>query len=98
MRRTHPRIIPAPLKKIIHQFHYYHIQRWFRELSDKKLAYKAQIGNLSFDEDNVTTLVNTELDRLSDMKSLYTEADITEKQQLVRLVFDCSLYYQDGTY
>jgi len=36
--------------------------------------------------------------RLSDMNYIYEQAQTVEKQQLVRLVFDSSLYYRDHVY
>lgn len=35
---------------------------------------------------------------LFDVKFLYSNAEISEKQALLKLVFDSSLYYKDGVY
>lgn len=35
---------------------------------------------------------------LGDMKNIYLRADIIQKREFVKLVFDSNLYYQDGIY
>lgn len=35
---------------------------------------------------------------MADLKYVYTQADTTEKQELVRLEFDGNLYYQNNLY
>jgi site-specific DNA recombinase len=72
--------------------------RWYRELTDQRIALKARVHKLSQNEDEAFTMLQKELYHLEDMNYLYSEASTVQKQQLIRLVFDCSLYYKEGAY
>jgi hypothetical protein len=62
------------------------------------MALKTRVQKLSQHEDEAFVLLQKELYQLEDMNYLYSEASTTQKQQLIRLVFDCSLYYKEGVY
>ena len=72
--------------------------RWYRELTDQRMALKTRVQKLSHHEDEAFVLLQKELYQLEYMNYLYSEASTTQKQQLIRLVFDCSLYYKEGIY
>jgi site-specific DNA recombinase len=72
--------------------------RWHSELIPKISSLKADITQLSEDENEVYLLLQNQLDRLSDMHYIYSIATTTQKQSFIRLGFDNSLYYQNGVY
>lgn len=72
--------------------------RWYRDLTDQRMALKTRVDKLSQHEDEAFILLQKELHQLEDMNYLYEKASTVQKQQLIRLVFDCSLYYKEGVY
>jgi site-specific DNA recombinase len=72
--------------------------RWFKELTTQKMALKAQLDGLNGNDDEIFTLLEHQLVKLTDLNYLYQEPTILQKQQLVRLGFDQQLYFQDGVY
>ena len=73
-------------------------QRWHSDLTTKIRTLQAQIEQLSFDGSAPWKLLDTNLDKLSDMRFVYDLANTNGKQQIVKLVFDSRLYYQDKVY
>jgi hypothetical protein len=72
--------------------------RWYKELTDQRIALKSRAHKLSQHEDEAFVLLQKELYQLEDMNYLYNQSSTIQKQQLIRLVFDCSLYYKKGVY
>ena len=72
--------------------------RWHAQLIPKISSLKADIEKLSEDENEVYSLLQNQLDRLSDMQYIYTIATTTQKQAFIRQGFDNRLYYQNGVY
>ncbi len=62
------------------------------------MALKSRLHKLSQNEDEAFILLQKELYQLENMNYLYSEASTVQKQKLIRLVFDCSLYYKEGVY
>ena len=85
-------------KWINNQMSFETYNRWYRDLTDQRMALKSRVQKLSQHEDEAFVLLQKELYQLEDMNYLYSEAGTVQKQQLIRLVFDCSLYYQEGVY
>ncbi len=73
-------------------------QKWYNIITSNKMALHAAIGRLSSNQEKVYTALYGNLELLTDLRYVYTHADTTEKQELVRLGFDNSLYYQNGVY
>lgn len=73
-------------------------QRWTRDLGSKRIAAGAAIDQYSRDEQAVWFLLENELDQLSDLRSVYNNMTTTDKQELLRQVFDDRLYYQSHTF
>jgi site-specific DNA recombinase len=73
-------------------------QRWFTTIINNRMLLNASISRLSQDQDKVYNALYKNLERLTDLKYVFTHASTTEKQELIRLGFDNNLYYQDGIY
>ena len=85
-------------KWISNQMSFETYQRWYSRLTDQRIALKAQIAKLGQDQNETWLLLQDELEKLSDLKYLYNQAQTVEKQNMLKLVFDNSLYYQNKIY
>ena len=56
------------------------------------------IQNLQQDQDKIYKKLYNNLELLGDIRQVYNLADTTAKQELIRLVFDNNLYYENGMY
>jgi site-specific DNA recombinase len=72
--------------------------RWHGEFTEKIRLKKAEIDKLDKDQNEVYFLLQTELDKLSDLKHVYISSTLPQKQELLRTVFDSTLYYQNQLY
>ncbi|HYC27880.1 MAG TPA: recombinase family protein [Chitinophagaceae bacterium] len=72
--------------------------RWHTTYSDKRIVLRSEIERLNRDENELYFLLQEELIKLTDLQAVYSSAATVQKQELVRMVFDSSLYYQDGCY
>jgi hypothetical protein len=50
------------------------------------------------DQDKMFDILQKSLDLLIDMRYVYNKTDTMQKRELVSMVFDNNLYYQDGIY
>ncbi len=73
-------------------------ERWHNELTIKKESLKEQIDKLRHNGDKTFLLLRDQLFYLSDLNYVYTEANTIEKQELIKMVFDDFLYYENGIY
>lgn len=73
-------------------------QRWYTQLSTQRLQLNADIQTLRRDENETWYLLETELYKLSDLNYIYNAATTLQKQQLIRIGFDNSLYYRNKSY
>jgi site-specific DNA recombinase len=71
---------------------------WRGEITHKKNLLTVEIRNLDKDKNQLYLLLQKNLQPLTDMQYIYTIATTLQKQQLIRYVFDSSLYYQNKTY
>ncbi len=85
-------------KWITNQINHDTYQRWYDTISNNRMLLMASISRLSQDQDKVYNVLYRNLDYLTDLKYVYTSADTTEKQEIVRLGFDNNLYYENGVY
>lgn len=72
--------------------------RWHDELMQKRTRLKSEISRLDQDQNQVYLLLQKNLDLLSDLRYLYETAKTLHKQELLRQVFDNSLYYEKRVY
>jgi site-specific DNA recombinase len=73
-------------------------QRFYTQFSTQRLQLQAQLQVLKKDENETWYLLETELERLTDLNYLYAAATTLQKQQLIRIGFDSRLYYRMGAY
>lgn len=73
--------------------------RWHNDFSKQRNYLRAQIDQLNKHTHDTHALLVKNIGLLTDMESVYISAQKTsQKQELVRLVFDNSLWYEDRVY
>ncbi|MEO9146925.1 MAG: hypothetical protein ABI237_15355 [Ginsengibacter sp.] len=85
-------------KWINNQMSFETYQRWYNDLTQKRMSLRAQISNLSQSQDETWVLLSKQFYKLNDMRSLYNAASTLQKQQIIRMGFDNRLYYQQQVY
>jgi len=86
-------------KWIAEQISFETYNRWHNDFTKQRNYLKAQIDQLNKHTSNSHTLLIENIDLLTDMRSVYLSAQKTsQKQELIRMVFDNSLYYKDRIY
>ena len=85
-------------KWITNQINHDTYQKWYNIITNNKMLLNSAIARLSQDQDRVYNVLYKNLEYLTDLRYVYTSADTTEKQEIVRLGFDNNLYYQGGLY
>ncbi len=78
--------------------HLRHLQPLFRNYAHQRSYLRAQVKGLSAGVDTTHSLLIDNVGGLSDMEYVYTRSNTVQKQQLVRVVFDNGLYYENGSY
>lgn len=72
--------------------------RWYSTYSSTILSCKSALERLAKTENHAYTILQKNLDMLGNIKEIYIQANIIQKREFVKLVFDSNLYYQDGIY
>jgi len=49
-------------------------------------------------QENAFNILDKNIEMLTDIKYIYTKADILAKREFVKQVFDSNLYYENGIY
>src|SRR5687768_6503060 len=70
--------------------------RWHSQLNQKTIELKNKVAELGREDNENEMLLKNELDKLSDLQSVYLSATIPQKQELIRKGFDKALYYQNN--
>lgn len=73
-------------------------ERWYSTYNHTILNLKGAIERLGENQSRAFAILEKNLDLLADMKFVYKQAGTIQKRELVRMVFDNNLYYQDGIY
>ncbi len=73
-------------------------ERWYAKINVNIRLLKGTIEKLHNDRHGVQTILHKNLDKLSDLKSIYNQCDTTQKRTFIKLGFDRGLYYKEGTY
>ena len=72
--------------------------RWHNDLQQRRIYLKAKIEQLGSTDNELNSLLQTNLQELTDMQNIYTIASTIQKQQMLNMVFDNRLYYKDRIY
>lgn len=92
------KMISVEEKWITNQISQETYQRWHTDVSQRKFNLKAQIERLSKDQKELFVVLFENLDKLTNLKQVYHKATTVQKHELLRMVFDSNLYYQNGLY
>jgi len=92
------RLFSVEEKWINNQMAHETYQRWYTDITQKRIHLKAEIEKLGKDQNQVKTLLNDNLERLTDLQAVYSATTTVNKQELLRQVFDNTLYYKDKIY
>lgn len=98
LEQTDTELRSVEQKWIIDQMPADTFHRWHGTLTEKKIKLAADIDRYSRDEKEKWFLLDQQLEKLTDMQYLYNNITTTEKQELLRQVFDNGLYYQSKLY
>ena len=69
--------------------------RWFSDLTKNRRALAARLEVFSGKSEDIYQLFNNEINQLADLSQMYHMATIVKKQELLRLVFGSTLFYQN---
>lgn len=72
--------------------------RWHNELNGKRVTLRAEIEKLSRTMDHIYFLLQDNLQKLTDLQAVYKCSDLVKGQELLRMVFDNTLYLKDKVY
>lgn len=73
-------------------------ERWFSSINSNRLSLKASIEHLSSDQSKTFRILENNLEKLTDLEFVFNKTNALEKQELINMVFDQKLYYQEGMY
>ena len=92
------KLVSVEDKWISNQMSHETYNRWYNDITHKRISVKAEIEKLSRDENEIFYLLQSELVKLTDMQEVYRGGSLLQKQELLRMVFDNSLYYKNKVY
>ncbi len=72
--------------------------RWYNDYNKQKNYLTARIDELGKNKSDTHTLLIQYIRYLEDIQTVYKTASLLQKQELIRTVFDNSLYYEDKVY
>lgn len=98
LEEVNARQISLESKWINDQVNFDTYSRWHNDLMQQQAFLKSGIETTGRAENQYHLLLNKNLDLLSDMEFIYQNASTTEKQALIRMVFDNRLYYKNKIY
>lgn len=71
-------------------------ERWFEKLNIERSALKNEMQKLNISQSSVYVLLEKNLDKITNIRQLYESAEVSEKQEMLRLIFADTLYFKDG--
>lgn len=98
LRAAEGRLLSVETKWIDEQMAYDTYQRHYTNLTNQINSLKSEITRLSSDQNEIWKLLENELYKLKSLPDLFISASTIEQQQMVRMVFDSQLYYQENVY
>lgn len=85
-------------KWIADQISFETYNRWNGDYSRQRNYLRTQLDQLSKEDNNTHALLLHTIDWLTDMRNIFDTCKATQKHELVRTVFDNSLYYENKVY
>ncbi|HEY4287795.1 MAG TPA: recombinase family protein [Puia sp.] len=85
-------------KWIAEQINFETYNRWHNDLTKQRNYLSAQIDQLNKNTSDICDLLVKNIGGLTDMRNIYHTCDTRQKQELIRTVFDNSLYFEDRIY
>ncbi len=73
-------------------------QRWYNNYNNTINSLRSQIDKMGNNSLGTFATLEKNLDMLADMKLIYEISDVNEKRELVNMVFNGNLYYENGMY
>lgn len=73
-------------------------QRWHSEYTFEITSLKAAIGLLGKGQNEASLKIKRSLHLLTDIPEIFASANSLQKREVISLVFDNNLYYENGTY
>jgi len=98
LQQAEKQLISIEEKWINDQLSHEAYNRWNQDLTQKRLYLRGQIDALGKDHDQVLMLMENNLMKLGNLQDLYNIAPTLKKQEILRMVFDNRLSYQQGLY
>jgi site-specific DNA recombinase len=72
--------------------------RWVGNYNNELTVVKSAIARLGRDLSAGFDILHKHLNKLTDIRYFYENADTLEKREFLNVGFDCNLYYRDGVY
>lgn len=85
-------------KFIANQVNFDTYNRWHMDLSSRMVNLSAEIEKMDRGQEQVYFLLENNLQKLTDLQAVYKSASLTHGQELLRMVFDNTLYLQEKVY
>lgn len=73
-------------------------ERWYSTYNNSIITLNGSINRLNKDQGKVFNILDRHIDKLTDMKYVYKNAETLKKREFIRIVFDSNLYYKNGIY
>jgi site-specific DNA recombinase len=96
--RVETDLLSLEKKWIADQISFETYNRWNGDYSRQRNYLRTQLDQLNKEDNNTHALLIHTIDWLTDMRHVFDTCKATQKQELVRTVFDNSLYYENKVY
>lgn len=98
LHRTKEKLISLEEKWIENSIDRETYDRWYATYNKDIMKLDASISVLNTDKNRIYKAFYKNLKYLTNLDSLYERLDTLEKRELVNMVFDSKLYYENGAY
>ena len=85
-------------KWIAEQISFETYNRWHNDLAKQRNLLRSQIGALTSTKNDAHSLLLDIVQSLTNVRAIYEQSNTPLKQELIRTVFDNSLYYENKVY
>jgi site-specific DNA recombinase len=92
------KLISVEEKWITNQISQETYDRWHSSINQNKRTLEGMIERLSGDYTATHKILMANVEKLTDLEFVYNNTSTLDKQELIRVVFERNLYYQNGMY